>query len=174
MNLWPHIKTKGIALVGVAVFLFFNVPLPFLFGPLFACLVAALMGVRLTALAPLNDAMRTILGVAVGTTITVAFVHTLIGLWATLLLIPLMVVLIGLIGVPYFQRLWGVRLGHQLLRRDAGRPPRHADLWRGGWGQCSRHVAYSRHLRAGYRLRAPLPFAVHLEFRPVKSTWPSR
>ncbi len=107
MNLWPHIKTKSIALVGVVVFLFFNVPLPFLFGPLFACLAAALMGVRLTAIAPLNDAMRTILGVAVGTTITVAFVQTLIGLWATLLLIPLMVVLIGLIGVPYFQRLWG-------------------------------------------------------------------
>ena len=107
MKLWPHMKTKGIALVGVAVFVFFNVPLPFLFGPLFACLAAALMGVHLTAIAPLNDAMRTILGVAVGTTITVAFVHTLIDLWATLLLIPLMVVLIGLIGVPYFQRLWG-------------------------------------------------------------------
>jgi len=33
MNLWPHIKTKSIALVGVAVFLFFNVPLPFLCLP---------------------------------------------------------------------------------------------------------------------------------------------
>ncbi|MCO4826364.1 MAG: hypothetical protein KC451_16080 [Amylibacter sp.] len=40
MNLWPHIKTKSIALVGVAVFLFFNVPLPFLFGPLFARVAA--------------------------------------------------------------------------------------------------------------------------------------
>lgn len=102
-----QIKTHLIALLGVGVFLLVGIPLPWLFGPLFACLFAALIGIRLNGVKPINDAMRTILGVAVGATITVAFLHNLASLWATLLLIPVMVLMIGLIGIPYFQRLWG-------------------------------------------------------------------
>jgi len=51
--------------------------------------------------------MRTILGVAVGATFTWALLVTMAGMWTTLILVPLMVFLIGLVGVPYFQRLWG-------------------------------------------------------------------
>ena len=102
-----QIKTHLIALIGVGVFLGLGIPLPWFFGPLFACLFAALLGIGLNGVKPINDAMRTILGVAVGATITVAFLHSMASLWATLLLIPIMVFMIGLIGIPYFQRLWG-------------------------------------------------------------------
>ena len=104
---FQQLKTLLIALMGVVLFLFLHLPLPWLFGPLAACLVAALSGLQMKAIKPLNDAMRTILGVAVGATVTIAFLQSLVGLWSTLILVPLMVFLIGAIGIPYFQRLWG-------------------------------------------------------------------
>ena len=99
--------THGIAAIGVAAFLMLGLPLPWLLGPIFACLIAALMGVPMRGIPVLNNLMRTILGVAVGATFTWALVITMAGMWSTLILVPLMVFLIGLIGVPYFQRLWG-------------------------------------------------------------------
>ena len=62
----------AIGLVGAGTFIFAGLPLPWLLGPIAACLLAALAGVRLRGIAPLNDAMRTILGVAVGATLTPA------------------------------------------------------------------------------------------------------
>ena len=99
--------TYGIALVGVGVFLWLNIPLPWLLGPIFACLVAALLGVPMRGFKLLNETMRTILGVAVGATFTPVLLASMVGMWPTLLLMPLMVLLIGVIGVPYFQRIWG-------------------------------------------------------------------
>jgi hypothetical protein len=51
--------------------------------------------------------MRTILGVAVGATLTPAVLATFPAMWPTLLLVPIMVAVIGVIGVPYFQRFCG-------------------------------------------------------------------
>mgnify|MGYP000353539967 CR=1 FL=1 len=99
--------THLIAAVGVAVFLGLGLPLPWLLGPIFACLIAALLGVRMRGMPVVNNLMRTILGVAVGSTFTWALVLTMAGMWTTLLLVPVMVFFIGLVGVPYFQRLWG-------------------------------------------------------------------
>ena len=99
--------THAIAGVGVAVFIMLGLPLPWLLGPIFACLAAALAGVPMQGIATLNNLMRTILGVAVGATFTWALLITMAGMWTTLILVPLMVFLIGLLGVPYFQRLWG-------------------------------------------------------------------
>lgn len=104
---YHQIKTLVIAMIGVGIFLLLHLPLPWLFGPLFACLIAALLGLRMLPIKPLNQAMRTILGVAVGASVSVAFLQNLISLWSTLILIPVMVFFIGLIGIPYFQRLWG-------------------------------------------------------------------
>ena len=67
----------------------------------------ALAGVRLRSIALLNEGMRTVLGVAVGATFTPVLLVSMMAMWPTLLLIPVMVLAIGLIGVPYFQRLWG-------------------------------------------------------------------
>ncbi len=93
--------------IGVAVFLALGLPLPWLLGPMTACLVAALLGVPLGGVKPVNDAMRTILGVAVGATLTPAVLATFPSMWPTLVMMPLMVFLIGLIGVPYFHKLCG-------------------------------------------------------------------
>ncbi len=93
--------------LGVAGFILLDLPLPWLLGPIFACLVSALVGLPLEGISWLNDAMRTILGVAVGATLTPAVVTNLPALWPTLLMVPIMVAAIGVIGVPYFQRLCG-------------------------------------------------------------------
>lgn len=96
-----------VAGIGVFIFHYFNLPLPWLLGPIFACLLAALAGVPLRGIKPLNDGMRTILGVAVGATLTPAVLATFPSMIPTLVLVPVMVGFIGLIGVPYFKRFCG-------------------------------------------------------------------
>ena len=102
-----HFLTFALGLAGGLCFLATGLPLPWLFGPLLACLIAALCGVKLAAVKVLNESMRTILGVAAGATVTVSFLQTLAGMAPTLALIPVMILCIGLIGVPYFQKVWG-------------------------------------------------------------------
>ncbi|MEM6941950.1 MAG: AbrB family transcriptional regulator [Pseudomonadota bacterium] len=102
-----HVVTYLIAGVGVAVFKFLNLPLPWLLGPMAACLTAALVGVEMRGIALVNEAMRTILGVAVGATFTTCVLISMTGMWPTLLMIPVMTAFIGLLGVLYFQRFWG-------------------------------------------------------------------
>lgn len=102
-----RLLTFAIALAGVGVFRFLALPLPFLFGPMFACLFAALLGVRLQGAGQLSVAARTILGVAVGASITPAILGQIPLMAITLAMIPAYVVLIGLVGVPFFQRICG-------------------------------------------------------------------
>lgn len=103
----PYITTFAVAGIGVAVFIALEIPLPWLLGSIAACLIAAIFGAPMRSITPVNDLMRTILGVAVGATFTPALLLTMTGYWPTLLLIPVMILAIGLVGVPYFQRLWG-------------------------------------------------------------------
>ncbi len=103
----PILNAFGVALGGVALFHLTGLPLPWLLGPIGACLLAALVGVPLKGIKPLNDGMRTILGVAVGATLTPAVIATFPAMWPTLALVPVLVALIGLLGVPYFTRLCG-------------------------------------------------------------------
>ncbi len=93
--------------LGVALFYLLALPLPWLLGPIFACLIAALTGIPLGGIKPLNESMRTILGVAVGATLTPAVIATFPAMWPTLILVPVMVAAIGILGVPYFQRVCG-------------------------------------------------------------------
>ena len=95
------------AFAGVAIFHLLDLPLPWLMGPIIACLIAALAGVPMRGVATLNASMRTILGVAVGATLTPAVLATFPAMWPTLLMVPLMVVCIGVFGIPYFRRVWG-------------------------------------------------------------------
>ena len=95
------------ALAGVAIFHLLDLPLPCLMGPIIACLIAALAGFPMRGVASLNAGMRTILGVAVGATLTPAVLTTFPAMWPTLLMVPLMVVCIGVFGIPYFRRVWG-------------------------------------------------------------------
>ena len=102
-----HLITHTICLSGAIIFLWLKLPLPWLFDPLFSCLLAALIGINLYSIKILSDAMRTILGVAVGATVTLSFLLALPGFWNTLIFIPITVILSGIIGVWYFQKLCG-------------------------------------------------------------------
>jgi membrane AbrB-like protein len=97
----------AVALAGVAAFWGLGLPLPWLLGPIPACLIGALAGLRLKGIRVVNDGMRTILGVAVGATLTPPVLATFPAMWPTLLMVPVMVFVIAAVGVPYFQRLCG-------------------------------------------------------------------
>lgn len=103
----PVVLAYLVAAFGVAVFHLLSLPLPWLLGPIVACLVAALCGTPMRGVPVVNNLMRTILGVAVGATFTWALMGAMAQMWTTLILVPVMVAVIGLVGVPYFQRLCG-------------------------------------------------------------------
>ena len=105
--MWRIALSFLVAAAGVAVFLALGLPLPWLLGPMFACLVAALAGLRLKAEPTISNVMRTILGVAVGTSITPALFQVLPAMWASLLMMPLLVLAIGAVGYPFFRRVFG-------------------------------------------------------------------
>jgi len=100
-------QTFVIAAVGAALFWWFDFPLPFLFGPMAACLVAAFSGISLKGFGQVSTGARTILGVAVGATLTPALLLQLPQVAASLAIVPLYIALIGLIGVPFFKRVCG-------------------------------------------------------------------
>lgn len=93
----------SIAGLGGAVFTMLNLPLPWLLGPMFACLIAALAGVPFQGPPVIGDAMRTVLGVAVGASITPDVAGRIPEMALSLALIPPFILLIGLAGYPYFR-----------------------------------------------------------------------
>lgn len=97
-----RVMTALTAMAGAALFRVLDMPLPFLFGPLAACLTAALLGMRMQGMGQAGVAARTILGVAVGASITPELVGQLPLMMKSIALIPLYVLLIGMIGVPFF------------------------------------------------------------------------
>lgn len=110
-NLIRHWRTQAITLgvgaIGVAAFIKVDLPLPWLLGPLFACLVAAICGLNLKGIRIASESMRTVLGVAVGASITAALLARLDTMLLSIMLIPPFVIAIGLIGYPYFRRICG-------------------------------------------------------------------
>lgn len=103
--LLPRLGTLALALTGAAAFWALGLPLPFLFGPMGVCLAAALIGVRLKGMGEVSVGARTILGVAVGASVTPEVIGQIPQMAMSVALIPLYVVLIGVIGVPFFRRL---------------------------------------------------------------------
>lgn len=109
-TLTRQIGTLALAGAGAAVFYVLGLPLPFLFGPMFACLMAALFGAPLKGMSEVSKAARTILGIAVGASITPEVLHQLPAMLGSVLFIPPYIFLIGLVGVPYFHRICGFDL----------------------------------------------------------------
>lgn len=97
--------TLGLAVLGTVLFHLVGLPLPFLFGPMSACLIAALAGAPLAGMGTVSILARTILGVAVGASITPEVVARIPQMAGSVALVPVYVVLIGLVGVPFFRRL---------------------------------------------------------------------
>ena len=109
-NLSPgqaRLTTLALAVAGVVVFSGLGLPLPFLFGPMSACLLAALAGVPLKGMGQVSVAARTILGVAVGASVTPALVAQLPQMALSVALIPLYIVVIAAVGVPFFRKFYG-------------------------------------------------------------------
>lgn len=106
-SLKPRLLTVISAAIGAAAFWALGLPLPFLFGPMAACLIAALLGAPLKGLGQISVAARTILGVAVGASITPELLHNLPLMAASVAFIPVYIALIALVGVPFFHRLFG-------------------------------------------------------------------
>lgn len=100
----PRLLTLVLAVAGALVFWWVALPLPFLFGPMVACLLAALGGARLQGMGQVGKGMRTILGVAVGATVTPALIGQLPTMAASVALMPLFILMIALVGVPFFRR----------------------------------------------------------------------
>lgn len=104
-HLTSRLGTLFLALSGGILFQALGLPLPFLFGPMTACLIAALAGARLKEMGNISTAARTILGVAIGASITPEIVDRIPQLLGSVALIPIYVALIGIVGVPFFRRL---------------------------------------------------------------------
>ncbi len=104
----PSIRRAGtlaLAVAGAAAFHLLELPLAFLFGPMVVCLVAALAGARLVGMGQVSTAARTILGVAVGASITPDVLARLPQMAGSVALVPFYVAAIGAIGYPFFRRL---------------------------------------------------------------------
>ena len=102
-----RLMTAGIALGGTGVFWALGLILPFLFGPMAACLLAALLGVRLAGMGQIAVAARTILGVAVGASVTPTVLGQLPQMLASVALVPVYILVIAAVGVPFFRRVCG-------------------------------------------------------------------
>lgn len=102
-----RIATLALAATGALVFHWLGLPLPLLLGPMFACLLAALAGMPMKGVPPVSDAMRPILGVAAGASITPALFGQMAEMALSIALIPPFILVITLTGYPYFRKLWG-------------------------------------------------------------------
>lgn len=99
--------TLAVGAAGVLLFWLLRLPLPFLFGPMVASLVAALGGMRLAGPGRISVAARSVLGVAIGASVTPALVADLPSMLASVAIVPFYIAAIGLVGVPFFRRFCG-------------------------------------------------------------------
>ncbi|WP_265500774.1 AbrB family transcriptional regulator [Paracoccus beibuensis] len=102
-----RLTTFGTALVGAVIFLWLGLPLPWLLGPMLACLTIALGGARMQGAGQFGVFMRTFLGVAVGASITPGVLAGLPDIAASLAIVPVFIGVIALIGYPLFRRVFG-------------------------------------------------------------------
>ncbi len=99
-----RLLTAVCGIVGTACFWQLGLPLPFLFGPLAASLLVALCGGRPANFGVLSVFARTIVGVAVGASITPQLILDLPEIAKSVALIPLYLCVIGVIGYVYFRK----------------------------------------------------------------------
>jgi len=104
-NLSRRGATLLIACVGTSAFYGLGLPLPFLFGPMTACLIAALARAPLKGMGGVSTLARTILGVAVGASITPEVVGRIPQMLGSVSLVLVYVAVIGAVGFPFFRRL---------------------------------------------------------------------
>lgn len=102
-----QLMTVLLALIGAVAFIALGLPLPWLLGPMLICLAAALMGAPLEGLGLITTVMRTVLGVAVGASITPQVVYQLPDIAASLGIAVIFTGVIAAVGYPFFRRVFG-------------------------------------------------------------------
>lgn len=102
-----RLLTAAIGAIGAAAFWAAALPLPLLLGPLAACLVAALFGARLQGFGPVGKAMRVVLGVAAGASVSPELLLRLPEMAYSVAVVPLFVLVAGGLGYVFFRRLLG-------------------------------------------------------------------
>ena len=90
---------------GAVTFSLIGMPLPLLLGPMAGCLVAALAGAKLEGVGLAGALMRTVLGVAVGASITPDLIKQLPQYAPSLAVVPVLVAISGATGFILFRRL---------------------------------------------------------------------
>lgn len=106
-RLRPLVATLAIAGLGVTVFSLAGLPLPFLLGPMFACLGFALLGARLQGPGVIGTMFRTVLGVAAGSAISPDVVSQVPDMLRSLALVPFFVGIIALTAYPLLHSVFG-------------------------------------------------------------------
>ncbi|MFN3606039.1 MAG: AbrB family transcriptional regulator, partial [Cypionkella sp.] len=104
LAMW-RMATMALAIGGAVLFYLLGLPLPFLFGPMLACLLAALAGAPLKGMGAVSVGARTILGVAVGASITPDVLARIPQMAGSVALMPIYIIAIGAIGFPFFRRM---------------------------------------------------------------------
>ena len=95
--------TLLLAAAGALLFEWLSIPLAFLFGPMAACLIAALFGLRLEPPGQISTAARTVLGVAAGASVTPYAVSQIPQMAISIALLPIYLLAIAAVGVPFFR-----------------------------------------------------------------------
>lgn len=72
-----------------------------------ACLIAALAGMQLRGMGVVSVVGRTVLGVAVGASVTPAVMAQVPQMALSVALVPLYIIVIAAIGVPFFRKVYG-------------------------------------------------------------------
>ena len=103
-----RVLTFLIAGAGSLGFFILGLPLPFLLGPMSACLIAALGGVRLKGAGQFGMFMRTFLGVAVGSSITPELLGRMPEIAGSLAFVPLFIAAIAAVGYPLLRHGFGL------------------------------------------------------------------
>lgn len=93
----------ALGLVGALVFVELRIPLPWMIGPMFANMVAALCGLKLWVPGWLKLAMLMIVGALFGMTVTPDLIHHIPQWWPTVLLIVVFVIL-SVAAVTFYMR----------------------------------------------------------------------
>ncbi|WP_282181760.1 AbrB family transcriptional regulator [Aliiroseovarius marinus] len=96
-----------IAGAGSLGFFILGLPLPFLIGPMSACLIAALAGMQLKGAGQFGLFMRTFLGVAVGSSITPELLGRMSEIASSLAFVPLFIATIAVVGYPLLRHVFG-------------------------------------------------------------------
>ena len=117
--------TACIAAAGVGLFLWFRLPIPFLLGPMFLCLIFSLGGAQLEGMGWLGSAFRTVLGVAAGASITPDVMQAVPEMALSLAVLPVFVICTALVSYPLMRRGFGFDPGDGCLCSGRSRSRRN-------------------------------------------------